>query len=90
MAFLSVAAGVWSGAATSTAALALVHPESPVREDHRALAANQIEREVEEHRATEEHTDYYSVLRLEIEALRRAAPEHGEFLERYLQSLLPR
>jgi len=45
---------------------------------------------VEELRAGEAHTDDYLVISLEIAALRRDHPEHREFLDRYLQSLLPR
>jgi hypothetical protein len=48
----------------------------------------QFERFAEELRAGEAHTDHYLVIRLEIEALRREHPEHREFLDRYLLSLL--
>ena len=53
-------------------------------------APAQFERSVEELRASEAHTDHYLVIRLEIDALRRDHPEHREFLDRYLASLLPR
>ena len=52
------------------------------------LAPNQFERNADQLRAAQPHTDHYLVLRLEIEALRRENPEHKEFLDRYLKSVL--
>jgi hypothetical protein len=49
----------------------------------------QFERAVEELRAVHGHTDDYLILRLEIDAMRRHSPEHSEFLDRYLQRMLP-
>lgn len=70
---------------------ALAHPfaEPKPREVRRIVVPAQFERYMEELRASEGHTDYYLVMRLEIEALRRDHPEHWEFLDRYLQSQLP-
>jgi hypothetical protein len=64
----------------------LVEPRS--RELRQAVIAAPFERFAEELRAGEAHTDHYLVIRLEIEALRRDHPEHREFLDRYLLSLL--
>lgn len=71
---------------------AVAHPfsEPKPREARRVAISSQFERHAEELRAGEAHTDHYLVIRLEIEALRRENPEHREFLDRYLQSLLPR
>jgi hypothetical protein len=49
---------------------------------------NQFERNVEELRALQSHTDHYLILRLEIEAMRRDNPEHDDFLDRYLNRLM--
>ena len=54
------------------------------------LAASQFERDLQELRAAQRHTDYYSILRLEIDVMRRESPEHSQFLDRYLQQLLPK
>ena len=64
----------------------LVEP-SP-RKLRQVVIPAQFERFAEELRAGEAHTDHYLVIRLEIEALRRDHPEHREFLDRYLLSLL--
>jgi hypothetical protein len=70
---------------------ALAHPfaERRPREARWVVVPAQFERHMEELRGSEAHTDYYLVMRIEIDALRRDNPEHREFLERYLQSLLP-
>ena len=54
----------------------------------RVSAANQFERNIEELRASQSHTDHYLILRLEIEAIRRENPEHDDFLDRYLNRLM--
>jgi hypothetical protein len=69
-----------------TSALAHFQQEPKVVEGRRLPTS--IERHLEEVRASHAQSDYYSVLRLEIEALRRDAPEHSDFLDRYLQSQL--
>jgi hypothetical protein len=69
---------------------ALAHSvvEPKPRALHQPAIAGQFERSAEELRAGEAHTDHYLILRLEIDALRRDHPEHREFLDRYLLSLL--
>jgi hypothetical protein len=84
------AIGSWTDAVVSTAAWAHCNLGPGTKKVRQILASSVAERDIEELRASHEHTDYYSVLRLEIEALRRETPEHGEFLDRYLQSQLPR
>jgi len=69
-------------------ALAHSFVEPRPRELRHVVIAAQFERFAEELRAGEAHTDHYLVIRLEIEALRRDHPEHREFLDRYLLSLL--
>jgi hypothetical protein len=71
---------------------AMAHPfaEPKPRDARRVSISSHFERHVEELRAGEAHTDDFLVISLEIEALRRENPEHREFLDRYLQSLLPR
>ncbi len=69
-------------------ALAHSFVEPRPRELRQAVIAAPFERFAEELRAGEAHTDHYLVIRLEIEALRRDHPEHREFLDRYLLSLL--
>jgi hypothetical protein len=71
---------------------ALAHPfsEPRPRQARQVVIPTQFERHVEELRGGEAHADHYLVIRLEIEALRRDNPEHREFLDRYLLSLLPR
>jgi hypothetical protein len=69
----------------------LAHPFVEARtRGMRPVVVPQFETFMEELRAGEAHTDHYLVMRLEIEALRRDNPEHREFLDRYLQSQLPR
>jgi hypothetical protein len=58
-------------------------------EVERVVDEKQFERAVEELRAVHGHTDDYLILRLEIDAMRRHSPEHSEFLDRYLQRMLP-
>ncbi|HEU4378121.1 MAG TPA: hypothetical protein VFR73_06070 [Hyphomicrobiaceae bacterium] len=71
---------------------AMAHPYAEPRpsDPRRVAISSHFERHVEELRAGEAHTDDYLVISLEIAALRRDHPEHREFLDRYLQSLLPR
>lgn len=71
-----------------SSALAHSFVEPGPRELRQVVIAAQFERFAEELRAGEAHTDHYLVMRLEIEALRRDYPEHREFLDRYLLSLL--
>jgi hypothetical protein len=74
--------------ACASPALAQAHREAQVRQGTQRAPSHGLDRLLEELRATKDHTDYYLVLHLEIEALRRDNPEHSEFLSRYLQSLL--
>jgi hypothetical protein len=69
-------------------ALAYSLVETSPRKLRQVVIPAQFERFAEELRAVEAHTDHYLVIRLEIEALRRDHPEHREFLDRYLLSLL--
>ena len=80
----------WVGSAINIHAFARTHPETFPKEVRRDPASSQIERCMEELRADQAHTDYYSVLRFEIEALRRQSPQYGEYLDAYLQSQLPK
>lgn len=72
----------------SQAALAHSFVEPSPSRLRQVVIPAQFERFAEELRAGEAHSDHYLVIRLEIEALRRDHPEHREFLDRYLLSLL--
>jgi hypothetical protein len=52
------------------------------------LATSQFERNLNELRAAQSHSDHYLILRIEIEIMRRGNPEHSDFLDRYLRRLL--
>ena len=71
-------------------AFAHAHREAQARQAVQRATVDGLDSLLEELRATQDHADYYLVLRLEIEALRRNNPEHGEFLTRYLQARLPK
>lgn len=71
-------------------ALAHAHREAQARQVVQRATVDGLDCLLEELRATQDHADYYLVLRLEIETLRRDNPEHGEFLTRYLQARLPK
>ena len=62
-------------------------PPTPL-ENRSMLATNQFERNVEELRAAQPHTDHYLILRIEIEVLRRENPEYSDILDWYLKRLL--
>ena len=70
-------------------AMARPVPEALRPLELRSLSAtNRFERNLEELRAAQSHTDHYLILRIEIEAIRRENPEYSDFLNRYLKRLL--
>jgi hypothetical protein len=63
--------------------------EAPRRLQLRGVTAtNRFDRDVEQLRAAQPHTDYYLILRFEIEVMRRENPEYSDLLDRYLERLL--
>ena len=70
-------------------ALARSLSEAPKPVEVRSVSApNRFDRNVEELRAAQPHTDAYLILRIEIEIMRRGNPEYSDFLDRYLKRLL--
>jgi S-adenosylmethionine:diacylglycerol 3-amino-3-carboxypropyl transferase len=63
--------------------------EAPRTLDVRSvLTSNQFDMVLEQLRAAQPHTDYYLILRFEIEVMRRENPEYSDLLDRYLERLL--
>ena len=62
-------------------------PEAEAKQP--VVTADQFEHDLAELAAEQDHTDFYSVLRLEVSSLRREYPEYRLFLDQYLKRQLP-